>query len=351
MHVLIIIGAGASFDCWPQHVAKPVNYDNWRLPLANQLFSPFHHQDVLLDAYNLMGLASPLRSKSVSQGDKFDVETELARINEIANQRSDSNTLQNLFKTRFYLQELIKTLTNKTLEQTHSHTVYVDLLTKLKDWIEELPESRYIDIVVFNYDNLIEKAMNTVYSFDWHLKNENGQLSAYYSGKNLRIYKPHGSINWGREVLKNETFFSYNNAEEAFNEFRQLEMAHGFQYVDPSIFIHSSSKTFIPAIAVPFKEKTNFDECPQEMQVKMLEAINNADRMLTIGWKGADKHFTKLLNSNAKKINEVHIVSPDGNTYLDKVFPVQILKRVKSTFSYFVSETTSLEGILQSFNS
>lgn len=349
MHLLIVIGAGASYDCWPKHVPRAHDHENWRLPLANQLFSPLHHQNILLDEYNLMGIASPLRSKYNTLGDKFDVEAELARISKTATERSDTNTFLSLFKTRFYLQNLIRTLTLTTLENTHAHTVYVDLLTQLKDWIDESPDSRFVDIVIFNYDNLVEKAMDNVYSVDWRLKNEDNQLTAYYSGKNLRIYKPHGSINWGREILKGDNQYSYSNNNEAFREFDQLELTHSFQNIDPNIFLHGASRNFVPAIAVPFKEKAGFDECPQEMQMKMLEAVNNADKMITLGWKGADKNFTNLLTTNTK-INEVYIVSPHASTNLDSIFSEEILKPIESTFGYFVSETPALEGILKGFD-
>lgn len=349
MHVLIVIGAGASFDSWPKHVARPHDYESGRLPLANTLFSPLPTQDSFLDKYDLMGLASSLRLKAGVQGDKFDVEAELAKISDTANERTDSNTIQNLFKARFYLHGVISTLTQRTLAHTHSHTVYVDLLTKLKDWIDSSPLSRFVDIVVFNYDDLIEKAMANVYNYDWFSKSRNTPLNAYYSGKNLRLYKPHGSINWGREILKNENHFFYTDINQAFENFNEIEIMHSFQFISLEAFTGLNEKNYIPAIAVPFKNKTNFEECPQMMQEKMLEAIKNADKIVTLGWKGTDKHFTDLLTTNTK-IDEVYIVSPQADTLLGNIFPAEKIKPIESTFSYFVSETIILEEMLKTFD-
>ena len=170
MHLLIVIGAGASHDCWLEHIPKPIDHEDLRLPLANLLFSHIPYQNTYLQKYNLMGLAGTLRNKARMQGQTYDVEVELATIYNEANTRKDYNGLQNLFKARFYLHSLITNLTQLTLEHTYSHTVYVDLLNKLKDWIDQSPSTRFVDIVVFNYDNLLEKAMENVYNYDWQSK-------------------------------------------------------------------------------------------------------------------------------------------------------------------------------------
>lgn len=348
MHLMVVIGAGASFDSWPKHVARPHDYESVRLPLANNLFAPLPTQNSFLDSYRLMGLASILRSKAGLAG--FDIEAELARISDTALQRNDTNTIQSLFKTRFYLHGVITALTQRTLRHTSSHTLYVDLIVKLKEWIDESPTTRYVDIVVFNYDNLIEKAMENVYGYDWHSKNSEVPLRAYYRGNNLKIYKPHGSINWGREILKGKNHYFYNGVDEAFQDFDQLELASSFQFIDPNTIANADqSKNVIPAIAVPFKKKTNFDECPQEMQTEMLTAVNNANKVITIGWKGADEHFTKLLSTNSK-VDEVCIVSPRADTQLDEIFPVEKIRKFESPASYFISETPALEGILSGFD-
>ncbi len=347
MRILIVIGAGASFDSWPKHLASTEHYK--KIPLANDLFAALPAQNELLNQYNLMGLARQLRRKIEFLGKNFDIEAELENINKVASNRNDPNTIKSLFITRFYLQHLIKNMAIGTLNHTNSDTVYVDLLNQLKDWIDESPSTRFVDIVSFNYDHLLEKAMETVYSYDWSSKNKNTPLNAYYAGNNLRIFKPHGSINWGREILKNDQHFSYSELNAVFSEFDQIELAHSFQLVDPNIFTDARQKIFIPAIAIPFKQKTNFDECPQEMLAKMLEAVQDADKIMTFGWKGTDEHFTNLLKDN-KKIDEVYIISPEADTSLDKVFPLDLFKPFKSTFRYFVSDSPTFENILHEFD-
>lgn len=81
----------------------------------------------------------------------------------------------------------------------------------------------------------------------------------------------------------------------------------------------------------------------------MLEAIQGADKVITLGWKGADEHLTILLKEN-HKIDEVYIVSPKADTHLDKIFPAEKLKPYESTFRYFVSDTPTLETLLSTFD-
>jgi hypothetical protein len=85
------------------------------------------------------------------------------------------------------------------------------------------------------------------------------------------------------------------------------------------------------------------------MQHEMLNAVNNADKIITLGWKGSDEHFTKLLSAN-KNIDEVFVVSPKANTHLDSIFAAEMIKPYKSDASFFVSETPTLEGLLTSFD-
>lgn len=349
MRVLIIIGAGASFDSWPKHIPTPGHIQ--KLPLANELFSSKPIQDGFLNRYNLMGLASILRSKAdecKKHSKKFDVESELDEISNTANERKDPNRLQDLFKARFYLNSLISELTKTSLSQTQSHTVYTDFLNQLKEWIDEDQNTRFIDIVSFNYDTLLEDAMHNVYGYNWSIKRKGDPIRAYLLGKNLKIFKPHGSINWGREIAGKQ----YRVPEELFIQFNEIELNKSFKIIDPNRFLNREIfKDYIPAIAVPFKNKTHFEECTQEMLVEMLKAITKANKIITLGWRGADKHFTDLLKTNGKAVKEVHIVSPTTDTYLDKIFSKKKIKPIKATFRHFINETRALESLLRTFSS
>lgn len=317
MRLLVVIGAGASYDCIPQSLGR----GNIGLPLANELFDPGETQDYFLQKYDLMGLAAKLRNikrkYTARYGEKFNLEDELAKLNNASLERNDLNTLASLFMARFYLQNVIIRLTDDVIQRTSSHTVYVELLNMLKDWIDESPSSRFIDIVIFNYDDLVERAMQNVYGHEWHQKQKLDVLGAYYYGHNLRIYKPHGSITWGRRITKSLLPYAYKKIADVSHGFHTLKISSHFEYIDPTLFFDEEKlKDSVPAIAIPFKEKTTFQECPKPMFHQMNEAIAQADELLTIGWQGADAHFIRLLAEKNTKIMMAHVVSPSGNTEL-----------------------------------
>lgn len=346
MRILIVIGAGASYDSNPLSPRQDANVAD-KLPLAKDLFASFPTQNAYLQRYNLVGLAGILRSKSL-ENPNFNIEDELATIHSDSKLRGDKNRIQDLFATRFYLHGVINTLTNKTIDYSSSHTVYIDLLNQIKSWIDESPTSRFADLVVFNYDTLIEKAMETVYRYDWTHKS-NVPLLNYYAGTNLRVYKPHGSINWGREILKDGEHLTYYSETQAIDAFEVATLSRGFQVINPnSLTSESHGKNYVPAIAIPFSDKTDFQECPDDMFKSMVDAIKGADKMITLGWKGGDNHFIKILLDNNKNLSEIHVVSPKGDTQLSEVYPETTIKKHESPLTYFVSGTTAFSELLAS---
>ena len=348
MRLLIVIGAGASYDSWPPFAGDGDFKDH--IPVANRLFAPWAKQNMILREYDLMGLAAALRRKELLAAKDFDIEAELGQISANANKRGDLNSLLDLYKARFYLHRLVRDYTNETNNVTQKHTVYVDMLHQIKNWIDESPQQRFVDIVVFNYDTLIEDAMKQVYSHDWDLKAGHASIAHYYVHKNVRIFKPHGSINWGRQLEDNDP--SYELPTTAFKHFNSVSLTEKFDLVDPNVFTNGSiSKKFVPAIAIPFKDKYSFQECPPYMFEAMKAAIKSADKLLTLGWKGADQHFTKLIKDTNNTIDEAIVISPSGETQLGDTLPSEIIKSVESTFRHFVSESNALELLLNNLDS
>jgi hypothetical protein len=81
----------------------------------------------------------------------------------------------------------------------------------------------------------------------------------------------------------------------------------------------------------------------------MVTAVKSANKLITLGWKGADEHFTKLLESENDGIDGVTVVSPSGDTNLVTVFDSEIIDKIESKFSYFVGESDGLVNLLKSY--
>ncbi len=343
MKLLIIIGAGASFDC----LRPELSYMRLqRLPLAKDLFAMKDPQEKLLRSYRLMDLADKLKEiVDSSDGDSIDLEAELEIINDKAVHDGDEDTQLSLFNTRFYIQNLIHNLSETTDRVSESNTAYVRMLRKLKEWILKDPANRSVEIISFNYDDLLERAMSHVYKKAWNDTSLN--LEMYYRGENLKIYKPHGSVNWGREMTSKKSSYIYAKAGELAQWFGNFDLSSDFQYVAPQSFEFESNKPkdYVPAIAIPFKKKDTFDECPEEMLNAMKNAVAASDTFITIGWKGGDAHLVELLKKN-ENIKSFYTVSPSGSSELDYI-PMRSYRVGFSDFVYGNITNETLDSFLK----
>ncbi len=66
-----------------------------------------------------------------------------------------------------------------------------------------------------------------------------------------------------------------------------------------------------PALALPVVSKSEF-VCPQPHLERLKQMIPNVERILVIGWRGAEKHFLSLLKDGLTK--PVRILSVCGNS-------------------------------------
>lgn len=343
--LLVVIGAGASYDSWPPHIPiDPLRHQ--RIPMANELFDFEKAQNALLNDLHLLGLAAKLRRKARSEKEHFDIEAELANINNLAMKSSNLDDLQKLFVARFYIHSLITDLTEATVNHTHGHTSYIDLINQLQAWITKAPGMRSVVIVSFNYDDLLERAMANVYNFNWEDADARYPIAKYYQNRSMKVFKPHGSINWGVSVSRHEESYRYNTIDEISKDFYRIKLGDEFEVVNNNLFRSNTSKSSIPAIAIPYKDKTGFSECPSYMYDAMMEELKRVDKIITLGWKGGEQHFTSLLARERHHINELIVVSPNGQTQLDSVFTNMQIKKIKKRFSEFVDNPEFLEQTL-----
>jgi len=254
--------------------------------------------------------------------------------------KQDDNVLLSLFLTRFYIQELVSEITQHILNITSKHTIYVDLILRLKEWLDEDLNNRVIDIVTFNYDTLIESALEQMYKYNYY-----GNTVAPSIGiQNIGLYKPHGSIHWGRKIQYQDapsTYYSYTDLLMHYKLYDLLDIV----VVSENIYNKDIVKNHIPAISIPYKTKTTFDECSEEMRSSMIDVVKGADYIITFGWKGAESHFTEILKLNTK-VKKVITISRSGKSNLIDIFP-QCITSVKNQFSFYVGQTNELSKLLK----
>jgi hypothetical protein len=78
----------------------------------------------------------------------------------------------------------------------------------------------------------------------------------------------------------------------------------------------------------------------------MLNAINKSDYIITLGWRGAEKHFTSLLTSNGKNIKRIFVVSPTASTNLSDMFSLHLIDKTELSFTNFI-RGDPLEDVLK----
>ncbi len=193
---------------------------------------------------------------------------------------------------RFYLRHLVTDRTGLCLSATSGYTHYLKLFNRLHDWQRQSGEP--IRIVTFNYDTLIEDALETVVT-GWRFDKKGD----YIRRTDWTLTKLHGSVTWGRAARYGGPDFSISNPDRAMALANQIpfedEQALSFQMWSGTNLDAPRTQVYIPALAVPMANKTQF-ECPT-FQVEALQScMAEVNRLLICGWRAAESHAIEILN-------------------------------------------------------
>lgn len=268
------------------------NLKDWRPPLANDLFSgerPFG--EIIQKFSDVRPLVAELR-RTNSAGALEDRLAEYQHGAEAVPAR-----LRHLVAMRFYLREVIESCSDRMMSTNADAgiTNYTHLAVGLYEWAVRNGEQ--VCVVNFNYDTLFEMACKDAWGFD------RGTLSNFVTSHPISLLKPHGSVDWQRQYGPQKIFTGPSDeaSVERFAQFA-VEIAPHVPEMGPvEIYPHRRSRSAegntarlsIPALAPPIKDKTDF-EWPEEHRDHFRE-LPPIDRLLTIGWRAADKHFLELL--------------------------------------------------------
>jgi hypothetical protein len=191
--LLVIFGTGASYDSVP-HLPSPSNstetldpgIEHDRPPLANELFED---RPRFIDAMRRFSDCMPLIP--LLRKDGIAVERELAKFQEQTVKFPQRH--RQLAAIRYYLHFALWECERAWHERHRGITNYATLLDEIERWRFEFDQQ--VCFVTFNYDTMIEEAMQQVLGFK--ILNE---LHGYLWSRDYILLKLHGSINWGREL-------------------------------------------------------------------------------------------------------------------------------------------------------
>ena len=294
--LVVILGAGASFDSDP---ARPANINGYpdRPPLADQLFDDRSVHTNAMAAFSRATPAIMRAREDVKAGDT--VEASLARLQ----QRSDSSpkARAQLMAIRFYLQRVLSAGPDAWTTSATRQTTYVNLLEQLDDWREDR-KADYC-LITFNYDLMLEDARRIVHGEAAHA---DSIVNYLYAPSAPRVYKPHGSVNWGRAAEWDGPTASGDDMRRMIIETqpdRLLEewavrpaaaVAPVTEHIgDPSLGT-GKQIVWLPVLAIPVEIKPELVMPPDHLDA-MKADLRRATSVLTIGWRGREQHFLDVL--------------------------------------------------------
>jgi len=339
---MVILGAGASYDFSFDSKLK----DNERPPLTYNLFDDQY--DEILSKYpgaNLLA-ARILQSENVEKF--FQEQWDLIK------QHYNLDLLNKIINTQYYLQHLFLTISNKCKGNKRSN--YNSLVSQISDYAARKGEQ--VLITSFNYDTLIEQAVNSEYDYTYNNIDE-------YIDPNRRIvlFKPHGSWNWIREFkfgMYNLLSYSNNDNNELFSLqlYREKKSyADIFENLEEKVLIKdrldlyksgtSRSNFFLPQLLIPFTDKDDF-VMPQNHRLALQANMSQIDELLIIGWKGTEAVFLDLLKTQiGNKAISVTVVNKNDDSIIETF--ENVLPNVKwiqkNTFSEYMKECQNSRGL------
>lgn len=295
--LLVIFGAGASYDSSSSHPASEVPGWSHRLPLANQLFSD--RQEFVEDRKQFP-LCLPVIPRLRQAGAGNAVERELARLQDEG--KTDPERYRQIASVRYYLQRMLWNCEVRWGGVVAGVTNYKTLLDQIRHYRKH---DERVCFVTFNYDRMLEEALPTI-----------GVpitgLDGYIDHPTYKVMKVHGSVNWARKVVTSIERLAQIDDFDAAR--RLIELAPTLEISRRYVIVpkHSSGKheahAVYPAIAIPVEEKSEF-ECPENHLAALREFLPDVTKLLLIGWRATEAHFLQELRQHIKRPLQVLIVS------------------------------------------
>jgi hypothetical protein len=299
--LLVVLGAGASYDAIGNRSQLPAPERVWAPPLTRDLFGVPNFLRILNDYPAARGLAEHVRHALAVADRPTTLEDELDRAEREAER--DPLRRRALVAMRFYLQDLFKRCSEDWLESQAGLTNQQWLVRTIELWRASRDEP--VLWVTFNYDTILDTAIEDHYGVDLAAT---AGLQAYAADSRYVLIKLHGSYNWATRTSLAPAATWQDSLRRLINEAgnynvigpirhlgreagRRVHVADLVELVQPGVELLS-----LPAIAIPLRSKDEF-ACPLEHVARLETLLPSVDRVLSIGWRGAEASFLERLKS------------------------------------------------------
>jgi hypothetical protein len=291
----VLIGAGASFDCFDGATGNADS--NYRPPLVNDLFKYRPAFDAILNKYpGARALSDDIRTK-VEAGNPL--EEVLRRFT-----ADDSPVRRTAWQIPLYLQEVMGEVGDRYI--SHGATKFETLLIAVL-W----SRFRTALLLTVNYDLFLERAIDGLMNHPFADINRDYLWGA--NDKKWGLVKLHGSVNWGRRLVTENRAASWRPALAAVGERLAVDETflmlggHSEEYRSPADEFH------YPALSIPIAGKTDF-VCPSQHLVAADETVAQSTHLLVIGFSGIDTHVLERFVKPMEQLREFRIVCGNLDT-------------------------------------
>lgn len=308
--LMVIFGAGASYDSSPDYPPSQATgaHLQWRPPLADQLFdNPRRTFSLIVQKYpKLPHVLTFLRQRfDEKAGKEKSVEEVLEQLQQESAKDRTGERQRELATIQFYLRDLLFDVTNSWSTETDSVTNYATLVGEIARLNSH---DEPVALVTFNYDLILDRALATFNGY--HEQEPHKQLDAHPT---LKLFKPHGSVDWARVVnlppgkgLERNQLIDDAPAIQLTDEF--IRVAH-YSNADQ----HPYGKTVYPTIAIPLQNKTeNTFVWPPNHLTEFQELLPSVTKILIIGWQAREAHFIALLKGSLPRVSHLMVVGRDA---------------------------------------
>ncbi|MFZ6011420.1 MAG: hypothetical protein ACOYXT_13815 [Bacteroidota bacterium] len=237
---------------------------------------------------------------------------------------------------QFYLQELFHCLSEEVINKEYRYNLFNLFCKNLQKQLSKQPD-QVATLVSFNYDTILDHSIGLFSSpfgtmndyFDWH-------------HRNMILFKPHGSCNWGWKFGKNNIGNRstpqlvkdlWDEKIEPWQIYYELignlteTVEYGSWGVESGNNIHdngryslnknlieiipkNSSAPYLPALLLPYRDKDEF-VLPYQQQFALTSCLDQIKGLFLIGWKGNEALFNRKLKAHAHNLRKITIVNPN----------------------------------------
>jgi hypothetical protein len=151
--------------------------------------------------------------------------------------------------------------------------------------------------VTFNYDALLEGSVESVFG------HRLDHIDRYISHSAVRVYKPHGSVNWRQSATwqhpGDNRLGGPAGLDKAIANAASLEWHDDIRYQLGNDFQDDTDYTrvWLPAVSIPIRRKSTFT-MPESHREAMTEDLRGVTTVVAVGWRAREEHFLRLLQDH-----------------------------------------------------